>query len=178
MTETYSPIPELNSLNELQDELGFENYAEGFGLTAYGDTWGLRSGWSKDPQFLSRLIPFGQANGSGSFYSLWRIDDRSNLATLPVVVFGDEGGRHVVAQGLTELLQLLGYDCEISVEWDSAYFFKTEDQEPSEAHEEFVAWLAKTHHLAPAYDPMGIVAEAQAEFGERFAAWLEPFLTE
>jgi len=33
MDTSYSPVPELNLLKELQDGLGFENYAGGFGLT-------------------------------------------------------------------------------------------------------------------------------------------------
>jgi len=31
---------------------------------------GLRS-WSSDDRFLSRLMPFAQATGGGSFYALW-----------------------------------------------------------------------------------------------------------
>src|SRR5689334_19351679 len=89
----YSPVPELNLLKGFQDRVGFEDYAEGFGLTDYNDTSGLRAGWSKDPGFLARLVPFAQANGTGSFYALWRLDDRADLAGLPIVVFGDEGGQ-------------------------------------------------------------------------------------
>src|SRR4051794_33348434 len=99
-SDPYSPVPELNLLMALQNRLGFENYADGFGLTDFGDTSGVEAGWSKDPEFLSRLVPFAQANGTGSMYALWRVDDRSDLATLPVVVFGDEGGQHVVARNL------------------------------------------------------------------------------
>jgi hypothetical protein len=175
-TAAYSPVPELNLLMELQDQLGFENYADGFGLTDFGDTSALESGWSKDPEFLRRLEPFAQANGSGSVYALWRHDDRTDLATLPVVVFGDEGGQHVVARGPRELFQLLGYDCEISVDWDEAYFYRAADDEHRDEHEAFVAWLDEHFGLAPAGDADAVVAAAQAEYGDRFAAWASPYL--
>ena len=119
----YSPVAELNSLKNLQDRLGSESFADGFALLEYGDTSGV-VGWSADPEFTAKLVPFAQANGSGSFYALWRLDDRADLAALPVVVFGDEGGLHVVARNLRELFQLLGFDSEISVDWDSAYFYR------------------------------------------------------
>ncbi|MEX3105965.1 MULTISPECIES: hypothetical protein [unclassified Streptomyces] len=135
MNTTYSPVPELNLLKDFQDEVGYENFADGFGLTEYGDVSGLVAGWSDDPEFTGGLIPFAQATGGGSFYALWRLDDRTDLATLPVVVFGDEGGQHVVARDLRELFRLLGFDTEISVDWDSAYFYRAEDDPHSAYHD-------------------------------------------
>jgi hypothetical protein len=176
--ETYSPVPELNQLKAFQDEVGFENYAQGFGLSEYNDTSGLEAGWSKDPQFLGQLIPFAQANGTGSMYALWRLDDRDDLATLPVAVFGDEGGQHVIARNLRELLQLLGFDTEISVDWDDAYFYRDDEDEHVDGHDAYVAWLRETLGLAPADDPDRIVDAARAEFGERFATWTRTFLPE
>jgi hypothetical protein len=174
--ETYSPVPELNLLKAFQDEAGFEAYAEGFGLTDYNDTSGLAAGWSKEPKFLDRLVPFAQANGTGSMYVLWRLDDREDLATLPVVVFGDEGGQHVVARNLRELFQLLGYDSEIYVDWDDAFYSRDDEDEYRPAHDDYVAWLDSTLGLTPADEPSAIVAAAQAEFGERFATWTRTFL--
>jgi hypothetical protein len=173
----YSPVPELNLLKEFQDRLGFEAYADGFGLTEYGDTSGLEAGWSKDPDFLRGLIPFAQATGGGSFYALWRVDDRTDLATLPVVVFGDEGGQHVVARDLRELLQIIAYDCEITVDWDSAYYYRDDDHRHSRGHEQYVAWLRERFGLTPTDDPDTVVATAQEEMGDRFAAWSGEFLS-
>jgi hypothetical protein len=178
MITTYSPVEELNLLMALQKRLGFERYADGFGLTEYGNTSGLKSSWSANPEFLARLVPFAQANGSGSMYALWLLDDRPDLASLPVVVFGDEGGQHVVARNLRELFQLLGYDCEISVDFDSAYFYRGEDDWQRDGHDEYVAWLDQHFRLAPAEDPDAVIAAAQAELGERFATWTAPFLAD
>ncbi|MFF0527229.1 hypothetical protein ACFYT3_02465 [Nocardia amikacinitolerans] len=177
MNSTYSPVDELNLLMELQDRLGYENYADGFGLTDFGDLSGLVAGWSKDPGFTDRLIPFAQANGSGSFYALWRIDDRTDLATLPVVVFGDEGGQHVVARDVRELFRLLGFDSEISVDGEEAYFYRGEDDSYSDGHDEFVAWLDEKFGLSAAEDPGAVLAAAQAELGERFTDWAKPYLS-
>jgi hypothetical protein len=176
MGKDYSPVKELNRLKKLQKRLGFERYAEGFGLSRYGDAAGLEAGWSRDPEFLARLIPFAQANGTGSIYALWRVDDRDDLASLPVVVFGDEGGEYVVARDLRELLRLLAYDCEISVDHHRAYFYRGEDERHSDGHEQYVAWLERKFGLAPVTDVDAVVTAAQAEFQERFTSWLHPFL--
>ncbi|MDH6129618.1 hypothetical protein [Kitasatospora sp. GP82] len=176
MDGVYSPVAELNLLKDLQDRLGVEYYAEGFELFEYGDTSGLVAGWSKDPDFTARLVPFAQANGTGSFYALWRLDDRADLATLPVVVFGDEGGLHVVARNLLDLLQLLGFDSEISVWWDSAYFYRGRDHRHSHGHGQFVAWLDRHFGLPVTQDPDAVVAAAQAELGQLFTDWAQPFL--
>ncbi|MFC9330691.1 hypothetical protein [Kitasatospora sp. NPDC057015] len=176
MQDPYSDVPELNLIAELERELDGSYAAEGFALTDYRDDSGLTAGWSADPAFLSRLVPFAQANGSGSIYALWRVDDRSDLAALPVVVFGDEGGQHVVARDLREFLRLLGYDTEISVDHDSAYFHRLDDHEPSDGHPAYLAWLEERFGLAPADDPDEVVAAAQAEFGGPFADWARPFL--
>ncbi|WP_431956488.1 hypothetical protein [Nocardia lijiangensis] len=176
MNSQYSPVGELNLLKELQDGLGFENYSDGFGLTDFGDLSGLVAGWSKDLEFTDRLIPFAQANGSGSFYALWRLDDRDDLSSLPVVVFGDEGGQHVVARHVRELFQLLGFDSEIRVEWEEVYFYRDEDEAHSDCHDEFVAWLDENFGLPVAEDPAAVLAAAQAELGQRFTDWAAPFL--
>jgi len=177
MGATYSPVAELNLLKELQERLGFENYAEGFGLFDYGDDSGLRAGWSKDPEFLARLIPFAQANGTGSFYALWRLDDRAELATLPVVVFGDEGGQHVVARDVLEILRLVGLDTEITVGWDENYFYlDSEDDEHTEGHAEYVAWLEENFRLTVPDDPDAVIAVAGEKYGQRFVDWYGQYL--
>jgi hypothetical protein len=46
-------------------------------------------------------------------------------ANLPVAVFGDEGGQHVIARHLPALFQLLTFDSEIKVDWDTVYFYRS-----------------------------------------------------
>jgi hypothetical protein len=173
MPATYSTIPELNLLNDFLERCpslaAIALYGE------YGDTSGLKAGGINDPEALSRLIPFAEANASGSEYALWRLDDRSDLATLPVVVFGDEGGKYVVARNLRELFQLVAYDAEIMVHED-AYFVRDDDYEQSLCHEEYVAWLDQQFGLRPADDPNAVIKAAQKELGDRFASWIAPFL--
>ncbi|MEU2035410.1 hypothetical protein [Nocardia amamiensis] len=171
----YSPVMELNLLKDLQDRSGFENYADGFGLLEYGSTSELEA-WSQNPEFTARLVPFAQANGSGSFYALWRYDDQADLTALPVVVFGDEGGLHVVARNVQELFQLIGFDSEIMVGWDEVSFWRESDEPHSTGHSEYAAWLAQHFGLLVAENPEAVVATAQAEFGQQFADWARPFL--
>ncbi|MEV6602512.1 hypothetical protein AB0M36_37555 [Actinoplanes sp. NPDC051346] len=161
----------------LQSVLGFDGYAQGFGLIRYGDTTVLPACWPTDPEFIDRVVPFAQANRDGACYALWRLDDRTSEAALPVVVFGEDGAAHVVARGLPELFQLLGYDCQIDVAEDSArYFLGDGTHEHSRGHQPYVSWLDRQFGLAPAADPDRVLALAQAEFAVPFAAWLRPFL--
>lgn len=176
MPPGYSPVAELNLLKEFQDETGHETYADGFGLTEFGDVSALVAGWSADPAFTGRLIPFAQATGGGSFYALWRADDRTDPSGLPVVVFGDEGGEHVVARTVRELFQLLGFDAEIMVDWKEAYYHRDADEPHSPCHERYTAWLDRHFGLRAAADPDAVIAAAQAEFGRRFTDWARPFL--
>jgi hypothetical protein len=181
MSWSYSPLADLNLLKEFEDKVGFEKYAEGFGLLLdFGDDTGLRAGWSADPGFLARLTPFAQANGSGSFYALWQPEEGSDLATAPVVVFGDEGGAHVVARDLRELLQLLTLDIEITVEWEEAFFWQEEDgaedgREHSVGHHRYLIWLHEVLGVAPVTDS-SLLAGAQDEIGADFAEWLAEYL--
>jgi hypothetical protein len=156
-----------NLLKALRDRVGFECYSDGFGLSDYADAAALMAGWSKDPDF----------NGSGSDYALWRVDDRTDHATLPLVVFGDEGGQFVVARHIRQPLQLRCYDTEISAWPDQAYCYRDEDHhKPGPGHEEYVDWLGQHFAPTPAADPNAVIATAQAEFGERFDAWVTTFL--
>lgn len=75
MSEAYSPVPEPNLLKEFADRIGPVFYSDGFELHEYGADAGLHT-WSEHPEFLSRFVPFAQANGSGSDYAPWRCDDR------------------------------------------------------------------------------------------------------
>ncbi|MGW6023062.1 hypothetical protein [Streptomyces sp. NPDC055099] len=96
---------------------------------------------------LDRLVPFAQATGSGSFYALWRCDDCADLATLPVILFGDEGDLDVVASGLRELLRLLAIDHE----WYLSQEERDVDEEHSPAHGEYLVWLEERFGLSALY---------------------------
>ncbi|GLY27242.1 hypothetical protein [Kineosporia sp. NBRC 101731] len=168
---TYSPVPELNALWDFQAEHGFESFAQGFGLY---DTFGARDdlapGWCHDDAFHARLASFAQATAGGSIYALWRADD----GTQPVVVFGDEGGIQVVAADVRDFLRVLSFDGEPSVDWDRVYYFKSDEDEPSPAHEEFVAWLG-LRALEPVAEADPLVEVAQERYGQEFSTWLGQF---
>jgi len=165
----YSPIPELNQLHAFAAE--YPEFSDGFEFYAYdhpdaglvswfdmkGDEPGIRDA-------LDRLIPFAQATGSGSFYAIWRVDDRTDLATLPVILFGDEGDLDVVGRGLRDLFRLLAVDDE--------QFYIDGDYPPSTYHDEYVAWLAENFGLTPPDDPDLLVNPARAEFARPFVEWV------
>ncbi|BBH63368.1 hypothetical protein ACTI_00530 [Actinoplanes sp. OR16] len=176
MSTAYSPVPELNQLHAFQERYGYESYSECFGLDDWNDTSGLEAGWSKDPGFLSGLIPFARATGGGSFYALWKRDTSLDLSDAPVIVFGDEGGEHVIARNVRELFQLLAFDSEPMVGHDEVVFYRGDEDEHADYHDEFVAWLDEQFGLQPADDPAEVIATAQDEVGGAFATWKRQYL--
>jgi hypothetical protein len=166
MSDAYSPVAELNQLKAFADGLGRVEFSDGFELAEFGMDAGLRT-WADHPDFVRAFIPFAQATGSGSSYALWRRDDRTDLATLPVVFVGDEGDLYVVARDVREFLQLLAIDSEF-LDPDSV-------EEHSEGHEAYLAWLDQTFGLAAPVDTDEDMAEHK-ELNERFRAWARPFV--
>ncbi|GIG66651.1 hypothetical protein [Phytomonospora endophytica] len=166
----YSPIPELNLLHDFAEAHPY--FSEGFefydfdrpdaGLVEWFDMKGDEPGVGV---FLDGLMPFAQATGGGSFYALWRCDDRADLATLPVVFFGDEGDLDVVGAGLRDLFRLLALDDEMLGAADG-------NDLSSDHHGDYVAWLAATFGLTPPADPDALIGMARAEHGEPFVEWL------
>ncbi|MDR0737100.1 MAG: hypothetical protein LBF51_09815 [Zoogloeaceae bacterium] len=102
------------------DGLDEGDISESFSILDDGKT-GL-SAWSSQKAFLDRLHPFAAANGSGSFYAIWDDGSGHPLNQMPIVVFGDEGGEHIVAENLQMPWRLPGYDSGISVDHDGAFF--------------------------------------------------------
>lgn len=168
---------ELEKLIHFQENIsGFENYSEGFGVLI-DDKSALKS-WGNDNDFLDNVLQFAQANGSGSFYAIWNDGTKKTLNEMPVIVFGDEGGVHVVAKNLLELLQLLSFDSEISVDFDEAYFYKDEeDYEESEDLTAYLKWLKEEFGLDQIKTPDEIVKAAQATYKKDFDNWLAQYHT-
>ncbi|MBT2899637.1 hypothetical protein [Streptomyces sp. McG3] len=173
----YAPIPALNLLKEFEDGVdGF--FAPGFELIAFGEDDG---GY---PPLSDRIRPFAQATGSGSTYAIWLLDDRADLATLPVLLLGDEGGVHVVARDLPELLRVLASGWSPMCGWDDVDYYdeheaggdEEDGYDPCPRNPVFRAWLRERFGLEAAEDPNEIVRAAGAELGDAFAAWIGPLV--
>jgi hypothetical protein len=165
---------ELSLLLKFETDDMMEYFAESFYLTADGKS--LISSWSEDPEFVKRIMPFATANASGSGYALWDDGQHKSLSDMPVVVFGDEGGVHVVAKNVLELMQLLTYDTEISVDHESAYFYKDEDEhEGSENAATYREWLKETFGVDAVEETDSIIKAAQDEYKDSFDAWFAQY---
>jgi hypothetical protein len=166
---------ELEKLIQFQNEqFDFECYSEGFGLMI-DDKSGIES-WSQDEEFLDKLLPFAQANGSGSIYAFWKDESSEDPSEYPIVVFGDEGGVHVVAENLLSLMRLLTFDSEISVYHDEAYFYKDEEEyEASEGHRAYVSWLKENFNLDPVTETKELIQQAQNKYKSAFDSWLKHY---
>ncbi|MEY8761016.1 hypothetical protein [Chryseobacterium tongliaoense] len=169
---------ELEKLIYFQNHISsFENYSQGFGVLI-DEKSGLKS-WSDNENFLSRLLPFGQANGSGSFYAIWNDGTDQLLNQMPVAVFGDEGGVHIVAENILQLLHQLTYDTEISVEFGEVYFYKDEEEyEESEDLNEYLKWMKDDYSLNRIEKPDPLIKAAQEKHKERFDQWFGQYFTD
>jgi hypothetical protein len=158
------------------DALDEGDIAESFAILI-DDKTGL-SVWSSQKAFLDRLHPFAAANGSGSFYAIWDDGSGHPLNQMPIVVFGDEGGEHIVAENLQTLWQLLSYDVEISVDHDDAFFYRDEDAEESPYRADYLSWLKKNYGFSPissSEEAKALIDKAQAKYQKPFEAWAKPF---
>jgi hypothetical protein len=162
---------ELSALLELQANYGPEAYA-GFSLER--DDKGLLKIFSKKKPFLDALMPFACANGTGSCYAFWNAARSTDLKSMPIVVFGDEGGEHVVAENVKALLTLLSADIEPSV-WNDGVTFSAEDKAPGYGIKAYRSLIRERFGIAAAKNPKKIVDAAQKKHQAAFVAWLERF---
>lgn len=185
MTDAYSPISELNLLKEFSDGPGDAYFSDGFEFYEYDrpgaglvEWLSLKSREEEARGYLDRLTPFAQATGSGSFYALWHCDDRADLATLPIIRFGDEGDLDVI-EDLRNLFRLLAIDDQWFTPWDEEREADP-DEEHSPGHEAYVAWLKETFGLTPPTDAEAdeILRSGDKKFGAQFVDWLEEFGSE
>ncbi len=185
MTTPYSPVPELNLLKDFSDGPGEGYFSDGFEFYEYDRPdaglveWLCLEGREEEVSgHLDRLSPFAQATGSGSFYALWRCDDRADLATLPIIRFGDEGDLDVI-DGLRNLFRLLALDDEWFTPWEEEREADPEE-EHSPGHEAYLAWLAERFGLTSPTDAEAdeILGSGGRAHGPRFIDWLEEFGSE
>lgn len=170
-----NPVPDaLAKLVNFQNETESGSYCEGFGLV-YDDKGGLKHGWSMEPAFLDRLMPFARATAGGSFYALWQYEDGIATDELPVVLFGDEGGEFVVAENIQSFLRLLTLDTE-PMTYRNASYYKDEDDESTEYSGEYRNWLKKHFNLDAIDDEDIVLAPAIAKYQGRFNDWIGQYL--
>lgn len=170
--------------NELIKLLEFENkvskdgfYSDGFELIVDTEKIGLKT-YSEDEIFLASIIEFANADYTGSTYGFWLKDGNKNLSESPIFAFGSEGGFHIVAGNIKELLQILTFDSEPMIDWDEISFYKSEDYEPSPFAEEYKKWLAENFDLQSVENPDFLVEKAQSKYQAEFQKWMNLYYSE
>jgi hypothetical protein len=150
-------------------------FSSGFEFSLDKEKVGLKT-YSDSKKFLNSIYEFAKADGGGSSYAFWLKDGNSNLELAPIVVFGSEGGFHIVAKNLDGLLQILTFDSEPMIDWETVYYYKgLEDFEPSKKSKEYRNWLKKECAIDPIDNADAIVEEAQKEHKKSFNAWVGEF---
>ena len=148
------------------------NYSQEFHLYQCDKT-ALKT-FSDDAEFLHHLLPFANANGTGSIYCFWDEGVGKKLDEMPVVVLGDEGGLHIVTENILKLMQILTLDSEIGVDWDGASYY-TDCQGGSEHNQSYRAFIKAQFGLDPAEDPGLLIQTAQEKYKTSFDQWCSKF---
>jgi hypothetical protein len=167
---------ELENLIEFNFQLPDNQcyYSQGFEIDPFGRA-GLET-WSTEEDFLNRLIPFASANGSGSIYTIWIDDSNQSLSEMPIVVFGDEGGVHIVAENILQLLHLLTYDIEITIDWNEIKFVKVKGiYEESKNLGKYLKWIKENYDLAQIEEPEKTIKTAQDKYKSEFDNWFSKY---
>lgn len=173
---------ELNIPQKLLSLLQFDNeiaqskyFSDGFEFAVDKEKSGLKT-YSENNVFLNSIYEFANADGTGSSYGFWLKDGNVNLEQVPIVAFGSEGGFHVVASNLDDLLQILTFDSEPMIDWDEIYYYKDPDDfEPSAKSKEYIEWLKKVCALEPIENADDVVKKAQIEYKDSFNSWVGNF---
>lgn len=169
------PPAALVELLEFQNLWTMGEFASGFAIVQE-DKSAFKT-WSKNKKFLSALLPIATANGTGSVYAFWLDGSSKDLAKVPVVIFGDEGGYFVVAENLRGLLAILAADAEPSVypPVDDPGHVSFMERGKSRHAGRFRKWLATELGIKP-IKPDKIVKQAQAKLQKKFEAWVAQFV--
>jgi hypothetical protein len=151
-----------------------DNYSCGFAFTSSSEKFMLKT-YSEDDRFLNHLHEFAQADETGSVYALWQQEGAADLENAPVVIFGSEGGYHVVAANAHELLELLAADAEPMCSWDHVSYYRDPQADESPLHSEYLQWLRTHFALQWVRAANEIVSTAQKKHQQAFAEWMEIF---
>jgi hypothetical protein len=170
--------------HELVELLNFEwttgkddFYSEGFELRVIEEKHLLKT-YSDKGEFLNSIIEFAQADGTGSSYAFWLKNGNKDLRSAPIVVFGSEGGYHIVAKNILELFQILTYDIEPIILWDQIFYHKDADYVPSEKNDAFKKWALQNFKISEVNSADDIVKAAQIEYQDQFKTWMKNYYTE
>jgi hypothetical protein len=151
-------------------------YASGFELIV-NEAPGMLETYSEEPDFLKAFSVFAQVSESGSVGAIWHTKD-SDLDNSPIIVFGDEGGYHVIAQNILELMQLLTLDVEPSIDWDGVSMEREEDDPVSPVSKAYKSWLKTNFKLNALKDAEPVIAAAQAKHQKAFEKWMSKYYSQ
>ena len=172
-------IPEeLVKLLKFQNEVSATDfYSDGFELIVDTEKIGLKT-YSEDEVFLTSIIEFANADYTGSTYGFWLKDGSKKLNEVPIVAFGSEGGFHIVAENISELLQILTFDNEPMIDWDEILFYKGDDYKPRLFSETYKKWLSENFDLKSIENPNSLVKKAQDKYQSAFYKWMNRYYSE
>jgi len=120
--------------------------------------------WTGNPEANgNQLRVFGQ-DGTGGYAAFWLVDANKNTLEQPIVFFGSEGDRGVVAANFNDYLWLLAG----GIGPMEAVYFPGLKREPNSTFLEF----AEKHATGSRLTPQEIVAKANGAY-PGFEAWVE-----
>lgn len=188
----FKPYETPKALKMLMDITFDEKYTlpEGFEWLEDEKNYSLKAGFSDNPEFLSKLFTFAQANHSGSIYALWKANENMSVEDFPVIMFGDEGGQMVVAENSNSFLEMLSIYAEPHISWDYSnadnpygdpyieYYDAEMDADYQETFQNYLNWLKLNFGIHPlnAAEASKKSKNVQAKLQASFDEWVKPLL--
>ncbi|MBT29931.1 MAG: hypothetical protein CMO01_09755 [Thalassobius sp.] len=174
----HKPIPEiLIGLLNFTNTIAIDDwFSQGFEFEVDEENYMLKT-YSLEEEFLTSLIPFALADGTGSVYAFWLKNKENSLENTPIVAFGSEGGYHIISESIDDLLKILTFDTEVYVDHDDVSYFKSEDDEPSKFIKEYQNWLLENYQISATNNPDEIVQKAREKYQKEFEKWMNKFLS-
>jgi hypothetical protein len=172
-------IPDaLTKILEFQNNTSKSDFfASGFELIV-NEPPGMLETYSEKSEFLEAFSVFAQVSEGGSVSAIWHTKEHSDLSSAPIIVFGDEGGYHVIAQNILEFMQLLTLDVEPSIGWDGVSMEREDDDSVSPASKTYKSWLKTNFNLTAIKDAEPIIAAAQTKHQKIFEKWMSKYYSQ
>jgi len=128
------------------------------------------------PKLLIELLEF---QNKVSTYAFWIYQKGIPLEEMPIILFGDEGGICVIADGLKDLLKNLTIDIEPIIYDDSPLFFDDDEEyEESEEIGTYINWLTERDiiFIATTVEEVLIsIHQTQEKYDKVFEPWKEKY---
>jgi len=165
--KAYTIPKTLKLLAEFEEQAGSETFNESFYLgteeNAFDTFFDDDTSQEMRDDYTDHMLPFGVADGTGGFVCFWVREGEDDLEKAPIICYGSEGSIDVVAQNLTEFIEMLSFGAECM---DASFYHPMDDYDEDSDFQNFKSefihynpnflafrvWMKETLNITPVPD--------------------------